>query len=520
MSRHIEILDSTLRDGAQGEGISFSVSDKLNILKCLDKFGVDFIEAGNPGSNPKDMDFFRQAKSLKLQNAKLCAFGSTCRRDCEPEDDANIKALLEAETEAVSIFGKAWDLHVREILKITLEENLCIVKKSVEYLKTKGKYVIFDAEHFFDGYKADKNYALEVLRAAYESGADTLTLCDTNGGTLPNEIYTITKEVKAAFPDAKLAIHCHNDTGCAVANSIVAVEAGACQVQGTFIGIGERCGNADLSVVIPNLKLKAGYDCGGELESLFTVTRLIAEIANTQIENNRPYVGNSAFAHKGGMHIDGVLKVSRSFEHIDPALVGNKRKFLLSEISGRSTLLKKAAAIAPELKKDSPEATMILEKLKELEHYGYHFEAADASFELLVKRILGKFKQHFKLVLYRTMGEFPVPEGGMPATATIKVEVDGREEIAAAMGNGPVNALDIALRKALLVFYPSISEMDLKDYKVRVLEENSSTAARVRVLIESSDGKHSWTTVGVSNDIIEASIIALVDSIEYKLSNE
>lgn len=520
MSKHIEILDSTLRDGAQGEGISFSVSDKLNILKCLDKFGVDFIEAGNPGSNPKDMDFFRQAKQLKLQNAKLCAFGSTCRRGCEPEDDANIKALLEAETEAVSIFGKAWDLHVHEILKISLEENLGIVKKSIEYLKTKGKYVIFDAEHFFDGYKADKNYALQVLRTAHESGADTLTLCDTNGGTLPNEIYLITKEVKAALPDAKLAIHCHNDTGCAVANSIVAVEAGASQVQGTFIGIGERCGNADLSAVIPNLKLKGGYDCGGDLESLFTVSRQVAEIANTQIENNRPYVGNSAFAHKGGMHIDGVLKNSRSFEHIDPALVGNKRKFLLSEISGRSTLLKKAAAIAPELKKDSPEAAMILEKLKELEHYGYHFEAADASFELLVKRILGKFKQHFKLVLYRTMGEFPVPEGGMPATATIKVVVDGKEEIAAAMGNGPVNALDIALRKALLVFYPSIAEMELKDYKVRVLEENSSTAARVRVLIESSDGKQNWTTVGVSNDIIEASLIALVDSIEYKLSNE
>ncbi len=520
MNRHIEILDSTLRDGAQGEGISFSVSDKINILKSLDKFGVDFIEAGNPGSNPKDMDFFRQAQALKLKNAKLCAFGSTCRRDCEPENDANIQALLAAGTEAVSIFGKTWDLHVREILKISLEENLRIVKKSVEYLKNKGKYVIFDAEHFFDGYKADSGYALQVLRAAFESGADTLTLCDTNGGTLPNEIYKVTKEVQAVFPEAKLSIHCHNDTGCAVANSIVAVEAGACQVQGTFIGIGERCGNADLSAVIPNLKLKAGYDCDGDLESLFTVTRQIAEIANTQIENTRPYVGKSAFAHKGGMHIDGVLKVSKSFEHIDPATVGNKRKFLMSEISGRSTLLEKVASIAPELKKDSPEASQILEKLKEMEHYGYHFEAADASFELLVRRILGTYKQHFKLVLYRTMGEFPVPEGGMPATATIKVEVDSREEIAAAMGNGPVNALDIALRKALSVFYPSISEMELKDYKVRVLEENSSTAARVRVLIETSDGKHRWATIGVSNDIIEASIIALVDSIEYKLSNE
>ncbi|HAN20631.1 MAG: citramalate synthase [Clostridiales bacterium GWF2_36_10] len=518
MKHRVEIFDSTLRDGAQGEGISFSVNDKLNIVKSLDAFGVDYIEAGNPGSNPKDMDFFKQVSNIELKNAKLCAFGSTCRNGVKPEDDANIKSLLASNTKVVVIFGKAWDLHVTEILKISLEENLNIVKNTIEYLKSNDKYVIFDAEHFFDGFKANEDYAMKVLETAAESGADTLTLCDTNGGTLPSEIYKITSLIKGKFSSIKISIHCHNDSGCAVANSMLAIEAGADQVQGTFIGIGERCGNADLSVIIPNLKLKAGCECNGELESLFSVTRRIAEIANTQIENNRPYTGQSAFAHKGGMHIDGVLKITSSFEHVSPEAVGNKRKFLMSEVSGRSTLLAKAAVIAPELKKDSPEAAQILEKLKEMEHYGYHFEAADASFELLVKRTLGMYKPHFKLVLYKTMGDFPIPEGGMSASATIKVEVDGQTEMAAAMGNGPVNALDLAMRKALSVFFPSIGDIQLTDYKVRVLEENSTTAAKVRVLIETADDEHSWTTIGVSNDIIEASITALVDSIEYKLA--
>lgn len=515
----VEIFDSTLRDGAQSEGISFSVNDKINIVKSLDAFGVDYIEAGNPGSNPKDMDFFKQVSELKLKNAKLCAFGSTCRKGIELKDDSNIKSLLSANTEVVVIFGKTWDLHVKEILKISLEDNLDIVKKTVKYLKTNGKYVIFDAEHFFDGFKANQKYAIEVLQAALDGGADTITLCDTNGGTLPNEVYRITTLIKEMFSLCKISIHCHNDSGCAVANSMLAIDAGCEQVQGTFIGIGERCGNADLSIVIPNLKLKSDFECGGDLENLFAVTRRIAEIANTQIENNRPYIGQSAFAHKGGMHIDGVLKITSSFEHISPEIVGNKRKFLMSEVSGRSTLLTKAASIAPNLKKDSPEAAKILEKLKEMEHYGYHFEAADASFELLVKRTLGIYKPHFKLVLYKTIGEFPVPNGGMSASATIKVDVDGKTEITAAMGKGPVNALDLALRKALTVFYPSIGNIELTDYKVRVLEENSTTAARVRVLIETADDSHSWTTIGVSNDIIEASITALVDSIEYKLAS-
>jgi 2-isopropylmalate synthase len=518
VKRRIEILDSTLRDGAQGEGISFSVNDKINIVKSLDMFAVDYIEAGNPGSNPKDMDFFLQVRDLKLKNARLCAFGSTCRKGVAPKDDQNIQSLLGAGTDTVVIFGKTWDLHVTKILGITLEDNIKIVTDTIGYLKSEGRCVIFDAEHFFDGYMSNSEYAMKVMHCALIAGADILTLCDTNGGTLPNEVYRITKIVKSAFKDTMISIHCHNDSGCAVANSMLAVEAGASQVQGTFTGTGERCGNADLSVIIPNLKLKSGYECKGDLLHLYSLTRRIAEISNTQIENNRPYIGNSAFAHKGGMHIDGVLKLNKSFEHVDPETVGNKRKFLMSEVAGRSMLVTKASAIIPGLKKDSPEVALILEKLKEMEHDGYHFEAADASFELLVKRVTGRYKPHFKLVLYKTMGEFPVPEGGMPASATIKVEVDGTSEITAVMGNGPVNALDLALRKSLTVFYPAIKNIQLTDYKVRVLEENSTTAAKVRVLIETADDDRSWTTIGVSNDIIEASLIALVDSIEYKLS--
>ncbi|HBL83646.1 MAG: citramalate synthase [Clostridiales bacterium GWF2_38_85] len=517
--KRIEIFDSTLRDGAQGEGISFSVNDKLHIVKALDEFGVDYIEAGNPGSNPKDLDFFNQASNLTLKHSKLCAFGSTCRKNSNPEDDANVKSLLQAQTPVVVIFGKSWDMHVTEILKITLEENIEIVKQTVEYLVSNGKEVIFDAEHFFDGYMANTTYSLSVLKAAVLGGARTLVLCDTNGGTMPSDVCDITKSVCNMFPEETIGIHCHNDTGCAVANSMLAVRSGATHVQGTFIGIGERCGNTDLSIIIPNLKLKSKYECSGNVEELFETSRKIAEIANTQIDTNKPYTGLSAFAHKGGMHIDGVLKLSASFEHISPEAVGNTRKFLMSEVSGRSMIMTKIQNYAPELAKDSPNTAAILERLKELEHQGYHFEAADASFELLVKKVLGTYKPHFSIVLYKTMGEFPVPVGGMSASATIKVEVDGTEEVTAVMGNGPVNALDLALRKALTVFYPEIKEMQLTDYKVRVLEQNSTTAARVRVLIETSDENSTWTTIGVSNDIIEASLIALADSVEYKLAH-
>ncbi len=517
--RNIDILDSTLRDGAQGEGISFSVNDKLNIVKALDDFGIDFIEAGNPGSNPKDLDFFKQAANLQLKNALLCAFGSTCRSSVKPCDDSNIQSILAANVPVAVIFGKSWDMHVEEILKTSKAENLNMVRESIKYLKSKGLSVFFDAEHFFDGYASDKGYAFEVLKAAALGGADALALCDTNGGALPSDVEEITKKAVEMFPDKQIAIHCHNDTGCAVANSIMAVRAGASQVQGTFIGVGERCGNADLSIIIPNLRLKCGLECNGELPKLFETSRQIAEISNVSIENNKPYVGSSAFSHKGGMHIDAVLKLQKSFEHIEPESVGNVRKFLISEVSGGSAVLTKIKQFAPNLTKSSPITAKVLEKLKELEHYGYHFEAADASFELLVKRIIGTYEPHYRIVFYRTMGEFPILEGGMPASATVKVEVGGKEEITAATGNGPVNALDLALRKALTVFYPSIADIKLSDYKVRVLEQNSTTDARVRVLIESTDSRRTWTTIGVSNDILEASLIALSDAIEYKLSH-
>ena len=519
--KKLEILDTTLRDGAQAEGVSFTVSDKLMVVETLDSFGVQYIEAGNPGSNPKDMEFFEQAASMKLQNAKLVAFGSTRRKGIAPAEDKNVVSLLQANTPCVSIFGKSWDLHVTEILKATLEENLACVEDTLRFFKEKGKEIIFDAEHFFDGYLANPEYALAVLAAAQQGGADVLCLCDTNGGMQPLQLYQTVKLVCGCFPGMRIGIHCHNDAGCAVANSLLAVEAGCVHVQGTFTGIGERCGNADLSVIIPDLQLKNGYDCvNGNMESLTKTSARIAEITNLVVPNNKPYVGESAFAHKGGMHIDGVDKVSHSFEHVSPETVGNHRRFLLSEVSGKKAILLKIKGIAPHLTKDSPETGAILERLKELEHRGYQFEAADASFELMVQRVLGTFTPHFSLSMYKTSGEFPHPDGNMSSNAMVKIIVGGSDEIAAAMGNGPVHALDLALRKALCVFYPILSDVYLVDYKVRVLETGQATGSQVRVLIESTDGKGKWTTVGASTDIIEASFEALVDSLEYKLFME
>lgn len=516
--KKLEIFDSMLRDGAQSEGVSFSVQDKLNIIMALDQFGVSYIEAGNPGSNPKDIEFFEKAKELNLKNAKLCAFGSTRRKNLKVEDDDNVKSLLKANTDAVAIFGKNWDLHITKILNATLEENLEIVYDTIKFFKDNNKEVTYDAEHFFDGYKANPEYSLKVLKSAYDAGADVLCLCDTNGGCLPDEVYSITKVVKDAFPDAKLGIHCHNDSGCAVANTLMAVEAGATQVQGTFIGIGERCGNADLSLLIPNLTLKKGYDCVcGNMESLTDTTIKLYEIANLIMPANKPYTGSSAFAHKGGMHIDGVNKCERSFEHIVPESVGNKRRFLMSEVSGRTTVLAKLKGIMPELTKESPETAEIVKKIKELEHMGYQFESADASFELVVLNILGKYNPHFKLDMYKTSGEFPSADENLSAYAMLKIDVNDVKETAAALGNGPVNALDLALRKALSVFYPELDKVHLTDYKVRVLAGDDATAAKVRVLIDSTNGEEVWTTVGVSTDIIEASWKALVDSIEYIL---
>jgi 2-isopropylmalate synthase len=514
----LEIFDSTLRDGAQGEGISFSVSDKAAIAHTLDNFGVDYIEAGNPGSNPKDIAFFELMAGEPLRHAKLCAFGSTRRKNLKAEEDPGLQSLLSAGTDTVTIFGKSWDLHAQKVLGVTLKENLALVSDTVRFMKAHGREVIFDAEHWFDGYKANPEYAMDVLAAASDAGADALCLCDTNGGALPLFVYESVRKVKTLFPGTRLGIHCHNDTGCAVASSMLAVDAGAVQVQGTFTGIGERCGNADLSVLIPNLQLKQGYECiAGGLASLSRTVLKVMDISNLALPANKPYVGASAFAHKGGMHIDGVTKVSASFEHVDPVSVGNARRFLMSEVSGRTTVLAKLKTLAPGLDKDSPETSAIVKKLKELEHEGYLFEAADASFELMVLQVLNRFVPHFRLGMYRTSGEFPAPDGDTSASAMLSIQVDGKKETTAAMGNGPVHALDSALRKALKVFYPELDKVRLTDYKVRVLTGEEATASKVRVLIESTDGEVFWTTVGVSTDIIAASWQALGDSIEYIL---
>jgi 2-isopropylmalate synthase len=513
----IEIFDSTLRDGAQGEGISFSVGDKLSIVQALDVFGVDYIEAGNPGSNPKDIEFFQRVKEMALHSAKLCAFGSTCRKGAAPQDDPNVLSLLSADTPSVAIFGKTWDLHVTQVLGTTLTENLRLVKDTVQYCKAQGREVIFDAEHFFDGYRNNPAYALKVLAAAHEADADVLCLCDTNGGTLPDDIRAAVALVCETFPGTRVGIHCHNDTGCAVASTLLAVGVGAVQVQGTFTGIGERCGNADLSTIIPALKLKMGLDCKGDLPTLRLTANKLSELCNMTLFSGKPYVGTSAFAHKGGMHIDGVSKLSRSFEHVPPEEVGNERRFLMSEVSGRTTVLAKLTAIAPEMRKDSPEVAEIVKTLKELEHDGFQFEAADASFELMVLKTLKRYTPHFTLSMYRISGEYPFPDGDQSASAMLSVLVDGKQETTAAMGNGPVHALDTALRKALGVFYPMLNKVRLTDYKVRVLTGRAATASTVRVLIESSDGETNWTTVGVSTDIIAASWQALTDSIEYIL---
>ncbi|MDF2614807.1 MAG: citramalate synthase [Clostridia bacterium] len=514
----IAILDSTLRDGAQSESISFSVSDKLKIVNTLDELGVSYIEAGNPGSNPKDLEFFKEVKKLSLKTAKLTAFGSTRRRNIEVSEDSNVRSLLEADTPAVAIFGKTWDFHVTDIIKTTLEENLNMIYDTIKFFKDHGKEVIFDAEHFFDGYKNNKEYALSTLRRAEEAGADCIALCETNGGAFPDEVYEIVKEV-ASHVNVQIGIHTHDDTGMGVANSIMAVLAGATHVQGTLVGFGERCGNANLSTIIPNLQIKRDYECikAENMPKLTTLSRRVAEIANVSLKDNMPYVGKSAFAHKAGMHIDGVTKASVSFEHVPPNSVGNERRFLMSEVAGRSTIIEKIQRISPQITKDDEVTQRIIDRIKDLEHQGYQFEGADGTFELLVRKALGKYKPFFDLEEFKIIGEEPRGSKGVSSSAIIKVKVGNAVEMTAAEGEGPVNALDTALRKALEVFYPELKEVHLTDYKVRVLDTKSATAAKVRVLLESTDGEDYWSTVGVSTDIIEASWIALVDSIEYKL---
>lgn len=518
MSRQVTVFDSTLRDGAQSEGISFSINDKLNIVRALDHLGVQYIEAGNPGSNPKDIEFFEKTKGMKLKNACLVAFGSTRRKNIKSSEDTNLKALLQAGTNAVAIFGKSWDLHVTDIISATLEENLKMIEDTVRFMKEQGKKVIYDAEHFFDGCKANKDYALETLKAAVAGGADVLVLCDTNGGFFPDDIFSITQDVVKLFPGTEIGIHCHNDGGMAVANSIMAVLAGAAHVQGTLTGIGERCGNANLSSVIANLQLKRGFHCipKEKLSNLTDTARTIAEISNITLNTNEPYVGKSAFAHKAGMHVDGVLKETVSFEHVHPDDVGNERRFLISEMVGRTALLNKISGYAPGFTKDSPELKNIMDELKIMEQEGYQYEGAESSFELFIRKHIGRYKPFFKLINFKVINEQPAIEG-IFASAIVKIRVGNKTEICASEGSGPVHAMDKALRQALEVFYPSVKEMRLTDYKVRVMESKSGTAAKVRVLIETSDNECSWTTVGVSTDIILASWQALVDSIEYKL---
>ena len=521
--RHkIDIFDSTLRDGMQGEGVSYSVGDKLKIVRALDALGVAFIEAGNPASNPKDLEFFRLIKKERLKTSSLVAFGSTRKKGGSAERDDGLNQLLGVETEYVSIFGKASSFHVHKILCAAPAENLAMIHDSIAYLTSRGRKVIFDAEHFFDAFAQDPDYAMKSLDAAFESGAIVLCLCDTNGASDPELIAQGTLAAVKAFPSVQIGIHCHNDRGLAVACTLSAVENGAVHVQGTLLGFGERCGNANLSTIIPNLQINRGISCIPDecLDQLTPTARQVADIANFSLRGNMPYVGSSAFAHKGGMHIDAVTKAPESFEHIAPSLVGNKRKFLMSEVSGKATLLQKLQSYDPQLTKDSPITAEIMDKLKALEYRGYQFEAAEESFELVIMRALGLERKFFSLEYFKIIGEQPLIGAMHPSSAMIKVRVGGESEITAAEGNGPIHAIDLALRKALSKFYPQLADVRLTDYKVRVLESDATTAASVRVLIESSDGISTWTTVGVSTDIIEASFLALTDSIEYKLSKD
>ncbi|MFH0790705.1 MAG: citramalate synthase [Candidatus Omnitrophota bacterium] len=511
------LYDTTLRDGSQGEGISYSVMDKILIAQELDKLGIHYIEGGWPGSNPKDMEFFLKMAKKQLINSRLVAFGSTRRPNVNVKDDTNIKGLLKSQAKVITIFGKTWDLHVKEVLKTTLEENLTMIRDTISYLKSRGITVFYDAEHFFDAYLANKEYTLKCLLTSQEAGASAVVLCDTNGGMLTSQIQEIIAEIRPKIT-VPLGIHCHNDADLAVANSLIAVQAGCDMVQGTINGYGERCGNADLIPIIANLKLKLGIDCisNDKLKELTHVSRFISEISNMRIQTDQPYTGESAFAHKGGIHINAVMKNPKTYEHIEPSLVGNHRRILVSELGGKTGILLRAKDLELDLSKDDPKTKKILKLIQNLEYQGYHFEAAEASFELLMKRALKKYKRFFELEGFRIVIE-KQSDKKITSEAIIKINVNGAKEHTAAEGDGPVNALDNALRKALKDFYPALAKMRLSDFKVRVLDEKAGTAARVRVLIQSQDETETWNTIGVSENIIEASWQALMDSIEYKL---
>jgi 2-isopropylmalate synthase len=513
----VEFYDTTLRDGAQSEDIAFTLTDKLRITEKLDEFGMHYIEGGWPGSNPKDLQYFKEVKKLSLKNAKITAFSSTMKANTSPENDEIIKALMNAHTEYITIVGKSWDLHVKDALRVSLDTNLKMIDRTITYLIKSGKKVFFDAEHFFDGYNKNKDYALRVIETAHNAGADAIVLCDTNGGSMPYEIYDIVARVRAVLK-GELGIHTHNDTELGVANTLMAVRAGCTHVQGTVNGYGERCGNADLCSIIPNVILKMGHSGiqQAKLRKLRELSLFIDEMVNFIPDKHRPYVGESAFAHKGGIHVSAIRRNPETYEHMKPEQVGNKQRVLISDLSGESNILYKAKEFNIDIEKDRKVVREVVHKIKNLEMRGYQFEAAEGSLELLIKKALGIHKSYFDLIGFRIIVE--KKEKAHPVTeATILVKVGDKIEHTAALGKGPVNALDNALRKALHKFYPVLKEMDLVDYKVRVLSTKDGTGAPTRVLIESSDGKHTWGTVGVSENIIEASWRALVDSIDYKL---
>ena len=510
----VEIYDTTLRDGAQGEGLAYTVEDKIKIALALDELGVSFIEGGWPGANPKDVEFFERAKSIRLSNAVFTAFGSTCRANSVAADDTVVQGLLAAETPVVTIFGKSWDFHVDVALKTTLEENLRMIGETVSHLKSQGRRVFYDAEHFFDGYRANGEYALDTLGAAVKAGAETLILCDTNGGTLPERVTEVVELVRNRFPSARIGIHTHNDSELAVANSLAAVIAGATQVQGTMNGIGERCGNANLCSIIPALELKLDRRClpEGRLNLLTKTSRYVSEVANLVPNERAPYVGRSAFAHKGGIHVSAVMKAKSTYEHIQPELVGNETRVLVSDQSGVSNINFKANFFGEDFAQNPEAGKRLLKELKELEHEGYSFEDADGSFHLRALAALGKRKYFFEPLEYRLW----IGSNGEPE-AVVRVQVGDEIMHTASLGDGPVHALDQALRKALREHYPVIEKFHLIDFKVRILDGEHATAAKTRVHIETSDGEHTWNTVGVAGDIIAASWRAITESIEYGL---
>lgn len=516
-NKKILFYDTTLRDGSQAEGISLSSHDKVLIAKRLDQFGIHYIEGGWPGSNPKDMEFFHMIKKAGIKCSKIAAFGSTRRAHMKVKDDAQVKALLDAGTKVVTIFGKSWDMHVTEVFKTSLKENLLMIYETVAYLKDRKIEVIYDAEHFFDGFKANPEYALKTLQQAAKAGANNITLCDTNGGALPHEIRHAILKVKRSMK-TPLGIHCHNDSELAVANSIQAVGEGCVLVQGTINGYGERCGNANLASIIPDLQFKMKVPCFPmkKLKELAVLSHYVAEVCNMPLVNNQPFTGRSAFAHKGGVHINAMVKNANTYEHVKPETVGNHRRYLVSELGGKTNIMIKAQELEMKFQKDSPEAKKILAEIQRLEYEGYQFEAAEASFELLVQRVLGKFKPFFTVndISVRTEN---IGSSQPRSIANVNVIANGVEHVESAEGDGPVNALDSALRKALGRSFPSIAEIRLTDYKVRVVNSEAGTAAKVRVFIEFQDKDKTWTTVGVHENIIEASWKALVEAIEYKL---